>query len=376
MKRVFVLFLAVLMVASMAACGGEPTETTAAPTTTVPETTAEPTTVPETTVPETTVPETTVPETTVPETTAPVEISYPYANPLTGEGRMEAQVNRPFAVVINNIKAALPHHGVSQADMIYEILAEGGITRCLAIFTDVSDVEKLGSVRSARTYFIDLAKAYDAILVHAGGSEYAYEEFSNSGWPHLDGIRGSSKYFYRDQARLNRGVSKEHTLFTSGEKILAAAQDTKYKLTRDSIDYGFKFAEDIDLSGDAASKITLSFTKKRETVMTYNPETGLYEGYQQGGDYIDGNTGEVMAFKNIIILHARTTSNGYRMFADLVGTGNGYFACNGEMVAIKWSRKSAKAPFVYTLADGTPIELGIGTTYVGILPKTSSVEFE
>lgn len=375
MKRAFVLFLAVLMVVSMAACGGDPAETTA------PSTTAAPTTVPETTVPPTTVPETTAEPTTVPttvpETTAPVVIEYPYTNPLTGEGQMTEQMNRPYAVVINNIKAALPHHGVSQADMLYEILAEGGITRCLAVFTDISDVEKLGSVRSARTYFIDLAKAYDAILVHAGGSEYAYDEFANSGWAHLDGIQGASKYFYRDQARLSKGVAKEHTLFTSGEKILAAAEAKKLKTARDeAMDYGLTFSETVDLAGDAANKVTLNFTKKRETVMTYNPETGLYEGYQQGGDYIDGNTGEIMAFKNVIVLHARTSSDGYRMFADLVGTGNGYFACNGEMVAIKWSRKSAKQPFVYTLKDGTPIELGIGTTYVGILPNTSSVDFE
>ena len=375
MKRAFVLFLAVLMVASMAACGGAPAETTA------PSTTAAPTTVPETTVPPTTVPETTAEPTTVPttvpETTAPVVIDYPYSNPLTGEGQMEEQMNRPYAVVINNIKAALPHHGVSQADIIYEMLAEGGITRCLAIFTDISDVEKLGSVRSARTYFIDLSKAYDAILVHAGGSEYAYDEFAKSGWAHLDGIQGASKYFYRDQARLSKGVAKEHTLFTTGEKILAAAEAKKLKTARDeAMDYGLTFSETVDLTGDAANKVTLNFTKKRETVMTYNPETGLYEGYQQGGDYIDGNTGETMTFKNVIVLHARTSSDGYRMFADLIGTGNGYFACNGEMVAIKWSRKSAKQPFVYTLKDGTPIELGIGTTYVGILPNTSSVDFE
>lgn len=375
MKRAFVLFLAVLMVASMAACGGDPAETTA------PSTTAAPTTVPETTVPPTTVPETTAEPTTVPttvpETTAPVVIEYPYTNPLTGEGQMTEQMNRPYAVVINNIKAALPHHGVSQADMLYEILAEGGITRCLAVFTDISDVEKLGSVRSARTYFIDLAKAYDAILVHAGGSEYAYDEFAKSGWAHLDGIQGASKYFYRDQARLSKGVAKEHTLFTSGEKILAAAEARKLKTARaEAMDYGLTFSETVDLAGDAANKITLNFTKKRDTIMTYNPETGLYEGYQQGGDYIDGNTGETMTFKNVIVLHARTSSDGYRMFADLVGTGNGYFACNGEMVAIKWSRKSAKQPFVYTLKDGTPIELGIGTTYVGILPNTSSVDFE
>ena len=374
MKRAFVLFLAVLMVASLAACGNEPAETTApstVETTTVPETIA-----PATTVPETTAEPTTVPETTVPETTAAPVIEYPYTNPLTGEGQLEQQVNRPYAVVINNIKAALPHHGVSQADIIYEMLAEGGITRCLAIFTDISDVEKLGSVRSARTYFIDLAKAYDAVLVHAGGSEYAYEEFSTSGWPHIDGIQASSKYFYRDQARLSKGVAREHTLFTTGEDVIKAAEAKKIKLTRDSIDYGFTFSEDVKLGGDTANKVTLNFTKKRDTVMTYNPDTGLYEGYQQGGDYIDGNTGEVMTFKNVIVLYARTSSDGYRMFADLIGTGNGYFACNGEMVSIKWSRKSAKEPFVYTLGDGTPIELGIGTTYVGILPTSCSVDFE
>ena len=370
MKRAFVLFLALLMVLSMAACGSEPAETTAAPTT-------EPvvTTVPETTVPETTVPETTA-EPTGPETTAPVVIDYPYANPLTGEGRMDQQVNRPFAVVINNIKAALPQHGVSQADIIYEILAEGGITRCLAIFTDLSGVEKLGSIRSARTYFIDLAEAYDAILVHAGGSSYAYDEFSNTGWPHVDGIQASSKYFYRDKDRQAKGVAYEHTLFTTGEKVIKAAEARKYTLTRDSVDYGLSFSEDVKLSGESAAKVTAAFTSKRQTVMTYNPETGLYEGYQQGGDYIDGNTGETMTFKNVIILSARTSSDGYRMFADLIGTGNGYFACNGEYIAIKWSRKSAREPFVYTLADGTPIELGVGTTYVGIIPTYASVSFE
>jgi len=384
MKRAFALFLALLMCVSLVACGSAPAETTApstepstAPSTepSIPVITENPNYSAEETVEFGTEPTFTEPPETEPAPTE-VEINYPYTNPLTGEGQMTQQTNRPFAVVINNIKAALPHHGVSQADIIYEMLAEGGITRCLAIFTDISDVQKLGSIRSARTYFIDLAKAYDAILVHAGGSEYAYNEFAKSGWPHLDGIRGASKYFYRDQARRAKGVALEHTLFTTGENVLKAVNATKYAQTRDSIDYGFQFAEDVKLSGDAAAKITLSFTKKRETIMTYNPDSGLYEGYQQGGDYIDGNTGEIMTFKNIIVLHARTSSDGYRMFADLIGTGNGYFACNGEKVAIKWSRKSAKQPFVYTLADGTPIELGVGTTYVGILPTSSSVTCE
>lgn len=309
-------------------------------------------------------------------TTAPVT-SYSYHNLLTGEGREVEQTARPFAVVINNIKAALPHHGVSEADIVYEILAEGGITRCLAIFTDIEKVEKIGSIRSARTYFIDIARAYDAILIHAGGSNYAYEQLYSGKCNHIDGLQsGFSKGFYRDQERLDKGVSKEHTLFVSGEGILKGAEYGKYTLNRDKIDYGLQFSNNVDLTGDAAKKITLNYTKKKQTVMRYNEASGLYEGYQQGGDYIDGNTGEVICFKNVIVLKADTSSDGYRMFADLIGTGNGYFACNGEFIEIKWVRKSVKEPFAYTLADGTPIQLGIGTSYIGILPGYAEVVFE
>jgi hypothetical protein len=110
---------------------------------------------------------TTVPPTTVPPTTEPAVL---YRNPLTGEPLDAPLTNRPFAVVINNIRAAQPLHGIGEADMLFEIVAEGGgsITRCLALYGDPAGVEKIGSVRSARTYLINLARAYDAIFVHAG----------------------------------------------------------------------------------------------------------------------------------------------------------------------------------------------------------------
>ena len=99
---------------------------------------------------------------------------YPYHNPLTGEG-LEEDISgqRPFAVMLNNLSKALPQLGVSQADVIYEIVAEGGITRMLAVFQDIEGVGDLGSVRSARDYYVSLACGHDAISVHAGGSPQA-----------------------------------------------------------------------------------------------------------------------------------------------------------------------------------------------------------
>ena len=100
----------------------------------------------------------------------PEEPVYPYAAPLTGEGLMEdVSGQRPIAIMLNNLSKALPQAGVAQADVIYEIVAEGGITRMLALFQDVEGVGEIGTVRSARDYYVSLAYGHDAIFLHAGG---------------------------------------------------------------------------------------------------------------------------------------------------------------------------------------------------------------
>ena len=103
---------------------------------------------------------------------APVEPepALPYVNPLTGEGcARDIAQKRPVAVMLNNLKKALPQLGVSQADIIYEAPAEGGITRMLAVFQSVEEVGNIGSVRSARDYYVSLAMGHDALYLHAGG---------------------------------------------------------------------------------------------------------------------------------------------------------------------------------------------------------------
>ncbi|HBD86903.1 MAG TPA: DUF3048 domain-containing protein, partial [Clostridiales bacterium] len=92
---------------------------------------------------------------------SPTPTAPPYTNPLTGEGMDEdISGNRPWAIMINNLDKALPQCGVSQADIIYEIPAEGGVTRMMAIFSDISDVEAIGSMRSIRPYYADVGLSY------------------------------------------------------------------------------------------------------------------------------------------------------------------------------------------------------------------------
>ena len=112
-------------------------------------------------------------------------------NPLTGEKVSEDNSDlRPYCVMINNHPDARPSVGLSQASIIYEALAEGGITRMMAVFNDVDGIT-VGSLRSARPYYISMAQAYDAIYIHAGGSEQAYSDIKTLGIDNMDGVRGA-----------------------------------------------------------------------------------------------------------------------------------------------------------------------------------------
>lgn len=372
MKKILALLLALTVLLSLAACGGEKTPETTVPPTTEAPTTTEPETTPPTTEPETT------PPTTVPETEPPVL----YRNPLSGEPLDAPHTARPYAVTINNIKAAMPQCGVENANLVFEILAEGGITRCLAVFDDLSGIEHLGAVRSARTYFVDLALSLDAIYVHHGGSTHGYDLIASTGADDLDAMKSSgSAAFYRDKDRLNAGVALEHTSFATGDKLIACAEK-RYDLTReDGIDYGWTFVDDATPENGAdATSVTVRFTPNgKKTGFVYDAETGLYEASQYGSDYIDGNTGNTMAFKNLLVIKAKSWSDseGYRQFVELTrASGEGFYACNGKLIPIKWSRDGYNTPFVFTLEDGTPLELNVGNSYIAVTPKNGVVDYE
>ena len=126
----------------------------------------------------------------------------------------EYERNRPVAVMLNNLKKAQPQLGnVSMADIIYEVPAEGGITRMLAVYQTLDGVGTLGSIRSARPYYIELALGHDALYVHAGGSPEAYQDLKSWKVNNIDGVNGSasqSAVFWRDPERKkNKGY--EHT---------------------------------------------------------------------------------------------------------------------------------------------------------------------
>lgn len=306
------------------------------------------------------------------------EVITVYRHPLTGEPLDEAYTGRPIAVSIGNTSPALPQYGIAQTDMLVEVEAEGSVTRFLAIFTDPDDVDSVGPVRSVRTYFNSVAASFGAPVFHCGGSKrgiYGYhDQFGTKvpNWMHVNQFF-NAKYFRRDTVRKGDRFAMEHTLFTSGDQLIAAMADKKFEPI-ENLDYGFQFAENVDLNGESAKKITFTFQGTKTSNFTYNEAYGFYTMAQYGGkDLMDGNIDDRVTFKNLIMLYAKKNYT----FYTLIGSGEGYYAVNGKIVKINWYRESLEKPFQFTYEDGTPLTLDVGNSYFGISgTKARAIKYE
>ena len=379
MKRMIWMALAICILfcgCGSAAPGTEPTQTLTTATSTQASTT-------QSTTQAVTVPSQPVTQpTTQPTQTEPIML---YQNPLNGEPMAEPYMGRPAAIMLNNHMQAMPQFGVGEADILYEVLAEGGITRCMGIYSDISSVERLCSIRSARKYYVDILRGYDAWYIHAGGSAEADAYMKNIGLNHLDGTIADCDYFKRDNDRLNAGYSSEHTLYTTGQWVVSGAAKKGFDLTRENADYGMIFDDKAVIVGQSAEKLTVYFNMggkpgsyTKSTAFTYDPDTKLYSAAQHGGAYVDASTGKTVTFRNILVLRMATSvqSDGQLLTINTTGSGTGYFICNGQLVNIKWSRSSTTQPFTYTLENGTPITFGVGSTYIGVVPTNATIVFE
>ena len=305
-----------------------------------------------------------------------------FLNPLTGLPISEEYINdRPVAVMINNLKAALPQQGVSQADIIYEVLAEGGITRMLAVYQSVEGVGKIGSVRSARTYYVELALGHDAVFLHAGGSPDAYNKISEWNVTALDCVNGpyEGSLFWRDSGRLAM-MSREHTVVTSGDKIQELFPKYSFrKEHEENYSYNVQFVENgTPANGTDATEIVVPFSNYKTGVFTYDETLGKYRIEEFGSAYVDGNTGEQVCVTNVLVLKTDCSvipgDTAGRITVDLT-QGEGWFACGGKVVPILWSKAGLNSPLVYTTQDGRPLSLGMGTSYVNIIPLGNEVTF-
>lgn len=291
---------------------------------------------------------------------------------------------RPYAIMFNNIEAANPQSGLSDAAILYEALVEGGITRLMGIYESIDKDSKtatrIGSVRSARHYYASIADEYDAIFIHFGKTVYAVKKMEQLGIDHLDGTLGlGADVFYRDSA-----IKQPHNAFASLDGILAGISQGKFRTEyEEGYEGHFTFNEEdiTPANGEDVIKITLNFSKLANPYFTYDSENKVYKRFQFGGEHIDANTKEPLTYKNLIIQYVKEWNidkNGYQTMDIEDAKGEGLYITNGKAVKITWVKKESTSFMRYYEEDGDELSLNPGKTYIAVFPtsKMENITFE
>ncbi|KKR18533.1 MAG: hypothetical protein UU65_C0002G0032 [candidate division CPR2 bacterium GW2011_GWC1_41_48] len=276
---------------------------------------------------------------------------------------------RPFAVSIENSPEARPQSSLNMADIVYETVAEGGITRFLAFYQQ-NEPNEIGPVRSARTYFLDWVMPYDAVFVHAGGSEAALNLIRSLGIKEIDDLKGD-KAFWRDNSRY-----APHNDYTNYSKIKNVALKKGFDLDYNVAGYSFKD----DLKKEErleAQTINVSFSSASYNVSwQYNKERNLYNRLIAGTPHLDRVTDKQIMAKNIVVQEVLQfpSSTAEQHSKKTVGSGNATIFLDGQAVKAIWKKADRKSPTRFYDAAGNEIKFNRGQTWFEVITQFGSVK--
>jgi len=307
---------------------------------------------------------------------------------------------RPLGVMIENHKEARPQSGLSSADIIYEAVAEGGITRFLAIFY-CQDASYVGPVRSARIYFLKFLEGYgqNPLYAHVGGANTpgpanALGYINDLGWSSYNDLNQFSvpfPYFWRDYERLPGRVT-EHTVYTSTKKLWQYAKDKRELTNVDEEgvrwDKGFsewKFEDDAKQADRGkVGKIDLGFwdnlASDFSVVWNYDSTLNSYRRTNGGAPHLDKNTGKQLEAKNIVVIFVRESpaNDGYEgghILYKNIGSGEMLFFKNGQVVEGTWSKETDEDQIKFFDNNGREISIVRGQVFIEMLPTGNKVNY-
>ena len=307
----------------------------------------------------------------VPEITEEVEEEEIIINPLTGlsDVTKEEAANRPVAIMVNNISVAQPvQTGLNKADVIYETEVEGGITRLMAVYQDIGNVEKIGTVRSSRYVYIDLAMGHNAIYTYHGTDpNYAKPHLKDTDAFYLDTNNGGT--------RISNGLATEHTLYAYGAKLWNSIKSSNRTLVNKNTAPWLNFApNDQPVSYEKkANSISVSFSSYYNTQFEYDSATGRYIRHFRNEMRKDYYTGESVTVKNVFVLNAEMGHYPKQKYRKInLESGSGYYCVNGTYTPITWTKGASSNYFVFKNADGTELSVNPGNSWICIADSARS----
>ena len=280
---------------------------------------------------------------------------------------------RPItAVMIENTPEARPQSGLSQAGVIFEALAEGGITRFEALFQDQLPTY-VGPVRSARPYYVEWALGFDAPYAHVGGSPDALSEIQSLSVKNLDYMYYPS-YYNRISSRL-----APHNVYTSIPGLISLEASRNWTSSSFS---GWPRKADAPVAKPTAAAISFNLSYSTyNSSFSYNAATNSYDRSEDGAPQVDSNSGKQLSPKVVIgmvvpLTQGALDSSGayYSTYQD-IGSGAAYVFQDGVMTLGQWSKASSNAPLVFTTANNLPLKLNTGQTWITAIATSSEVTY-
>lgn len=303
------------------------------------------------------------------KTEAPVKTEQKYFSAYTGEEvKKEILDNIAVLAIVENSESARPQSGLNAADIVYETIAEGGIPRFIALFQS-GNAQKVGPIRSARSYFLDISKEYNLPFAHCGGSEEALNEIKNKNLMSMNEMTYASTY-WRDSTR-----KAPHNLYTSTEKLRELVKTKDYvKAPTVKLKFDKSYWDSDKLS--PATDILLKINKYYNTSYIY--KDGLYFKSMDGVSSTNKEDKLPLAFKNIVvqITSIKTQVDGLHLDIALVGSGDGYVISNGKFIKMHWSKKNATSQTLLTDEEGNALPLNPGKTWWNIVDKSSKIDIK
>lgn len=278
---------------------------------------------------------------------------------------------RPLVIVIENHSEARPQSGLEKACLVYETVAEGGITRFLAFYLH-NDCGNIGPVRSAREYFVEWAKSFEALFSYCGGSPTAFKAIKQLDVVSLNQFF-NGKAYWRIKAR-----KAPHNLYTSTEKLWNLAKEKEFSLEFEGNPYLFK--DDIHLTerpkGQRIVATEIDFSGKNYKVRyEYEKKTNFYKRFLNGSPHIDNNSGNQLKAKNIAVMFTsiKIIDEMDRRKITTIGSGKALVFLDGDLIESTWKRFSKNEPTRFYDQNGEEIKFNRGQIWIEVISPDRKV---
>lgn len=293
----------------------------------------------------------------------PVSVVKYYSNLTGAEVNDKATADQAVtAIMLENSPSARPQSGIKDAGVVFEAIAEGGITRFLTLFQE-NKPELIGPVRSVRMYFVDWVAAFDASVAHVGGSREALNELRNGNYRDIDQFFNGGTY-WRSSDRY-----APHNVYTNFKNLDSLNVQKGYLTSKFT---GFPRVNEKPIAQPTATQINIDFSSATyNTSYSYDKNQNSYNRNMGGEPHVDREKGQLSP-KVVIAMKVNESTvleDGYREQIQTIGSGEVVIFQNGQVVQGTWSKKDRASQLVFTDAAGKPIELVRGQTWISAIPN-------